>query len=182
MIGRVYAIRSHQTTDFYIGSTISKLNVRMSGHNKDYKIKKNYITSFEILKYEDAYIELIEEGEFETIELLRLREGHFIREMNCVNKNIAGRTHEKYRFENKEIIAEKNKQYRFKNKEIIAEKDRQYSLKNKDLISKKGEQYYIKNKEALCAKTKQYYLDNKEIIAKRQQQYHAKKKATLIHI
>ena len=58
--GRVYTIRSHQTDDIYIGSTTQTLSQRMTDHRKNYKQyldkKRNYITSYEIVQYEDAYI------------------------------------------------------------------------------------------------------------------------------
>jgi len=106
--GRVYAIRSHQTTDIYIGSTEQILCKRMSDHRKDYKRYLNYgiydITSIEILKHEDAYIELIYEGEFESKYALKRKEGEYQRSMDCVNRCVAGQTQQeskqKYR-ENK---------------------------------------------------------------------------------
>jgi hypothetical protein len=35
--GKVYAIRSHQTDEVYIGSTVERLSARMSKHRADYK-------------------------------------------------------------------------------------------------------------------------------------------------
>ena len=62
--GKIYCIRSHQTDDIYIGSTIQPLSHRMGNHKKTYKQwlngKSNYVTSYEIMKYDDYYIELIE--------------------------------------------------------------------------------------------------------------------------
>ena len=62
--GRVYSIRSHQTIDIYIGSTTQTLSQRLTDHKRYYTNgHTNYITSLEILKYEDAYIELLFEGD-----------------------------------------------------------------------------------------------------------------------
>ena len=123
--GRVYSIRSHQTTDIYIGSTTQTLSQRMTDHRKNYKQyldkKKNYITSYEIIQYEDAYIELLFEGEFESKNALERKEGNYIREMNCVNKIIAGRTPKEWREDNKDHVAEHMTQYREENKTQIAE-------------------------------------------------------------
>ena len=62
--GKLYTIRSHQTDKVYVGSTVQELSVRMAGHRSDFKGYTkggtNYVTSFELLKYNDAYIELIE--------------------------------------------------------------------------------------------------------------------------
>ena len=65
--GRVYAIRSHQTTDIYIGSTTQALSMRMAHHRRNHKNYLNetyhHVTSFKILQYPDAYIELLYEGD-----------------------------------------------------------------------------------------------------------------------
>jgi len=110
---KIYAIRSHQTDKIYIGSTTSSLAKRFHNHKEDYKsyisgIKK-YITSFELLQYEDVYIELLEEYPCENKMVLHRREGELIRSNNCVNKFIAGRTKQEYRDENRDILNEKQR-------------------------------------------------------------------------
>jgi hypothetical protein len=144
--GRVYVIRSPQTTDIYIGSTEKKLYERLSKHQTDYKRylldKMNYVSSFELLKYEDAYIELIYEGEFENTSALERKEGEYQRSMECVNKHIAGRTHKEWREENKEYKAEFLKKWRDENKEYIAEHNKQNYEKNKEQIAEKNKQKY----------------------------------------
>ena len=90
MKGKIYIIRSHQTDDVYYGSTTQKyLSSRFSSHKSVYKKwlnnDRNYITSFEIIKYEDCYIELVEEVEYETKEQLKAKERFYIRNNKCVN-------------------------------------------------------------------------------------------------
>ena len=120
VFGRVYSIRSHQTTELYIGSTTQALSMRMSGHRKHYRCylnkKKHYITSFKILQYNDAYIELLFDGEFKSKDALRQKEGEYMRDMDCVNRCSAGRTKQEYYEENKEQILEQVKQYQMKTK------------------------------------------------------------------
>ena len=63
--GKIYVIRSPSTDKIYIGSTIEKyLSNRFGGHNRDYKCfsngKRNKVSSFELIKLGDSYIELIE--------------------------------------------------------------------------------------------------------------------------
>ena len=64
--GKIYTIRSFQTEKYYIGSTNHKtLSQRLSKHKSVYRtwLKDKdscYVTSFEILKYDDCYIELLE--------------------------------------------------------------------------------------------------------------------------
>lgn len=99
----VYAIRSHQTDLFYIGSTRTPLHKRLSKHRIDYKLwcKDNtykYVSSFEILKFDDAYIELLEECPCENVQQLHKKEGECIRLHRdvCVNIQIPGREWDEY--------------------------------------------------------------------------------------
>ena len=92
MKGFVYAIRSHQTTKVYYGSTIQSIDLRFAGHRYSYKrwLSKptNYTASYEIMKYPDAYVELVEEVEFENKKELSQREDYYILQNDCVNKEI----------------------------------------------------------------------------------------------
>jgi hypothetical protein len=125
-IGRVYKITSQNTDKIYIGSTTKNLKRRLQGHLANYKRyinnKYEYTTSYEILKYEDAKIELIEEIEYIDIIDLRKRERHFIElyRKDCVNKYIPTRTQKEsikiYRTNHKEETKEYNKNYHNKNK------------------------------------------------------------------
>ena len=51
--------------------------------------------------------------------LYKKKEGEYQRSINCINKNIAGRTKQEHYEDNKEEIAVKGKQYREKNLEIM---------------------------------------------------------------
>ena len=108
--GKIYAIRSYQTEEIYIGSTTQKLSDRMYGHRGDFKLKRNCNSKL-ILQYEDAYIELIEEYSCDNKEQLLRKEGEHIRANNCVNKRIAGRTKTEDRKEEPEKFKERNKKY-----------------------------------------------------------------------
>ena len=99
--GYIYAIKSHLTTDIYIGSTSKNINKRYIDHKAHYKIYlkdplncRSKCRSFEILKYDDHYIELLENVSYIDKKQLNIREGHHIVQNieNIVNKNIAGRT------------------------------------------------------------------------------------------
>jgi post-segregation antitoxin (ccd killing protein) len=169
--GKIYSIRSHQTDDVYVGSTTQPLSKRLSKHRQEFNRWKNenknkkYYSSFEILKYDDAYIELIEAYPCNSKEELEKREGEIIRATeNCVNKNIAGRTQKQYRADNKEIIAERMKQYREDNKEALAEQMKQYRDDNKETIAVQTKQYRADNKEIIAEKSKQYYENNNDAI------------------
>jgi hypothetical protein len=146
--GQIYTIRSHQSDDIYIGSTINKLSKRIAQHRSNYKIylidKKNNLSSFEILKYPDHYIELLESFPCANKNELHRREGELIRELDCVNKKIAGRTKVEWRQDNKIEIAQHKKEYRQLNKEKIAENRKEYRQINKLKIQEH------KNKKCIC--------------------------------
>lgn len=147
--GQIYTIRSHQTPLFYIGSTCSPLAKRLYGHKKDYKCwtkndEYSYTTSYEIIKYEDHYIELLEEFPCETKKQLNKREGQIIRfyDDRCVNKVIAGRTKAEYRQDNKIKLAEQGKKYYESHKEEIDEHKKEYRKKNKLILNEKAKEHY----------------------------------------
>ena len=175
-LGKIYVLRSHQTDKIYIGSTVQKLlSTRLGGHKRKYKQWVNgkccYITSFELLKYEDCYIELLQEYSCENKHQLHKKEGEYIRKMDCVNKNIAGRKWKEYKKDNKEKIRERHKQYREDNKEELREKRREYHKKNKTKIREKDKQYYNDNKKRILEYHKEYRKDNKEKITEQNKQY-----------
>lgn len=128
--GKIYALRSHQTDDIYIGSTTQTLAKRKGSHVSKYKLflqhNHHFVTSFNLCEYDDMYIELIESYPCDSKDELHQREGHYIRSMYCVNRCIAGRDGKQYRVDNKENIKLKNKQYRLENIEMYAEKDKKY--------------------------------------------------------
>jgi hypothetical protein len=167
MKGKIYVIRSHQTTDIYIGSTTILLCNRLAKHKYEYKINQRYYTSYEIIKYNDAYIELLEEIECETKEQLRAKEGYYIRSMNCVNKKIDGRTKKQYYKDNIEHKKEIDKIYYENNKEEKKEYAKNYYEKNKEEILKKMKIYTEKNKEEKKEYAKKYNEENKEKIYKK---------------
>ena len=156
--GYIYSIRSHQTDNYYIGSTFGPLRQRLfihKSHLKKYNESNgNYITSFEILKYSDAYIELVET--YENINKMELQknEGEYIRKnTKCINKNIAGRTKKEYNKEYyKEYYKERKKEYDKDNKERIKEYNKEYRENNKDKIK----EYYKENCKAIKEQKKEY--------------------------
>jgi hypothetical protein len=134
MKGYIYKLWSSQTDDIYIGSTKEKyLCNRMSKHKYNYNSWLNgtqhYVTSYELLKYDDCKIECLEFVEFNNIVELRAKEGKYIRELDCVNKRIECRTKKEWANDNKELVLKIQKKFRDNNKD-------------------KTEQYYQKIKES----------------------------------
>jgi len=140
--GKIYSIRTYQNDDIYIGSTTETLSARIGSHRTTYKrwlrgTRKYNITSFEILKYDDCYIELLEKYPCNSKEELTKREGELIRKMKCVNKRIEGRTKKEWYEDNKDMIMLRSKKWRENNKEKARETYRKYYSKNKNMIREK---------------------------------------------
>ena len=95
----IYVIRSHKTDNVYYGSTEQTLTMRLGNHRRKYTAYLNktqhYYTAFELMKYDDAYIELVE-----TCKNLKERESFYIRNNDCVNKLIPDRKTKEYRHHN----------------------------------------------------------------------------------
>ena len=103
--GYIYSIRSYQTELIYIGSTFGTLRQRLFKHKQNFKNfnlqKYNYVSSYEIVKYDDAYVELVKT--YENVNKMELRkfEGEHIRQNKCVNKRIEGQTRKEHYEANK---------------------------------------------------------------------------------
>ena len=97
--GNIYKIVSDSTDKIYIGSTVKSLEERLEEHENDYELwfnkefKSGYISSFEILKYGDYKIILIEEYPCSSYKELLKREGYYQLSSysSCVNILIAGK-------------------------------------------------------------------------------------------
>ena len=146
----VYAIRSHQTDQFYIGSTRTPLHKRLSKHRCGYKKwcndNERYMSSYEIVKYDDAYIELIEECPCENAAQLCKKEGEYIRlhRDNCVNVRVAGRPRQEMR----------KVYYEAHRNEILA-KQRAYHEERKEECNAKRNAYNKAHKEERNAKQRE---------------------------
>ena len=157
--GKIYSIRSHLTTDVYIGSTTDTLPKRLFNHKREYKqwlnVKKHYYTSYKIIEKdpENCYIELVELYPCNSKIELHRREGEIIRATTCVNKNIAGRTKKEYEKDNKE----QKKQFYDNNKQQINEISKQFYESNKQQILEQQKQKYNNNKQQINERRKQKY-------------------------
>lgn len=115
MVLIIYKIVDNTTGKCYIGSTTKTLTKRLKRHEIDMMRwmmgKRNYITSFEILNNNDYQIELLEE--LEDYESRKQIEGRHIRENECVNKRIEGRTNQEIQnaHEEKRKHSDERKQY-----------------------------------------------------------------------
>ena len=175
MLGRIYVLKSNETDKVYIGSTTKSLSERLRLHKKDYKrwLKDNYhyVSSFEIIQYSDAFIELLEQVDVEDKTELHKIEGRYIKDnMNCVNKRIAGRNKKQYLIDNIDKVKERKKRYYRDNKDKIIEQVKQYCDDNKEQLSEYGKQYYRDNKEQISEYKKRYWDDHKDKISEKRKQ------------
>jgi len=168
MTSKIYKLVGGGLT--YYGSTKASLGTRKSQHKCDYRNfllgKKEYITAYDILeKGDDWDIELVEEVEDDD-QLLK-REGFYIKNNECVNKRVAGRTKQEYYEDNEEKMKaykskwakdniERIKQKYHENKEEINRKRREH-MSSAEMKQKKKEQdakYRRENKDKIDAKKK----------------------------
>jgi hypothetical protein len=151
--GQIYTIRSHQTDDVYIGSTCSPLHKRLAEHKSRYGAwkegKYQYTSSFEIIKFDDAYVELLEDFPCDNKKELNRREGQLIRQNACVNKRVEGRTESEYYQDNKTRIYDKVCVWREENKEHVTKYHQEYHVANSDVINARARAHYEANKESI---------------------------------
>jgi hypothetical protein len=89
----IYAIKSKHTNMIYIGSTRRPLKSRFIAHKAAHKKWLNntspYVTAFDILKHDDAYIELLETVSCRNDIELKQKEREYYEKCkpNCINKN-----------------------------------------------------------------------------------------------
>jgi hypothetical protein len=168
--GKIYKLYSPSKNLVYYGSTVQSLAQRLSGHirgirdyNKDNN--KKYCSSFLVVECEDYKIELLEEYPCNNKQQLFKKEGEYIRNNECVNKCIAGRTEQEYNIDNANKIRERKKKYRIANADKHKEWINQYRIDNVDKIKEYKKQYRQTNADEIKEYQKQY-----------QKQYRLKKK------
>ncbi len=99
---QIYAIRSHQSDDVYIGSTTLPLAQCLSSHRSAMNALLNgksrkCVSSWDVVRLDDAYIELLESWPCTSKRELSERQGYHIRNHpNCINRVIPGRTSKQY--------------------------------------------------------------------------------------
>ena len=161
--GKIYKIESIEGKCMYIGSTCQKLSMRLAQHRREMKTN-SYCTSRKVLKYEDAKIYLIELHPCNIREELLRKEGEYIKILDCVNKNVAGRTSKEYQIDNKEKLKIIHKNWKLKNKEKIKDYMSEYIKKNEEKIKIQTKKYRTDNKEKLKIIYTNYRNANKEKI------------------
>lgn len=152
--GKIYQIVSSQTNEVYVGSTCETLSVRMAKHRcacKRYqKGMEEYVSSYELIRYDDARIELLSDFPCERREQLLAEEGKYIKQLGALNRCVAGRTKKQYYTDNCDKIREQQRQYYAVNNDKILEQRKQYYADNTDKIREQKKQYRIQTNTCEC--------------------------------
>jgi hypothetical protein len=162
--GKIYMIESLEGDCKYYGSTVDTLSRRLAQHRTSIKVGKP-ISSQKVLKYSDARILLVELFPCNSKMELEAKEAIYIRNNDCVNKNIPQRPKKEYSTQyyqdNKEHLQQQIKQYKQDNKDVI----KQYNQKNKEKIAEK----MLKKCLCDCGKIYTYSHYNRHTRSKRHQ-------------
>jgi len=176
---KIYKIVDNAYTECYIGSTIQHLSSRMSKHRSKYKSFNegnhhfvSVFALFELYGVDNCKIELIEDFPCENKEQLLKREGYYIRQEECINKFIAGRTINEWKEDNRERVLAIQKTFRDKNKDKINEKKREHRQSHSELIKSHDKAYYEANKERIKETQTRYREKTKEHIAEKGKTYY----------
>jgi hypothetical protein len=145
--------------DVYYGSTINPLYKRLFNH----KTKNTTSSKHLFEKYgNNIKIVLVKAFPCNSKQELHAEEGKYIRENQCVNKRIAGRSSlERYQ-DNKEKILENQKAYNQEHKEEIKEKKKVYTEKHKEEKKEYDKAYRQEHKEEKKEYGKEWRQEHKE--------------------
>jgi hypothetical protein len=184
--GKIYQITTQHNCKIYIGSTTQPLHKRFHDHKLRYNLwnldnEKKYLTSFQLLDFDDCKIELLENFPCNSFSELTTREGYYMKLYRpfVVNHHILSRTDKEWRDEHKSYIQECNKKYYEENKEQIIEQHEQYREENKEHVKELRKNHRENNIEKYTTKDKKYYNNNIDKIKTRN---HALKKCETCNI
>ncbi len=174
---KVYKIVCNTTQEIYVGSTTKQyLSQRLASHRKSFKDWKKgtygFVSSYPIMERGNYTIELIEACPCQCWDELLAREGFWIKELDCVNQRVPGRTREEYRHDNAEKLKTISKAYREANPEREKERSKAYREANPEKIKEIGKAYYEEKTEEIKEKVRLYRASNLEKISEQKKAYH----------
>lgn len=141
--GRIYVVRSPNTNMVYVGSTTLSLKKRFDMHLSDwryYSKSKRCTYSKLIIDEGEAYIELLEEVQVESVRELEMIEQQWLdKTPNTINKNKA--------YISEEERLENVKKYYETHRQVIIEQSKKYNETHKEKIKEQQKIYYEKHKE-----------------------------------
>ena len=177
--GKIYKIVSPDFKMCYIGSTCETLCRRLERHRMAYRkyLKGQRMETkchliFDEYGVENCLIFLLEDCPCANKEQLRAKEGEYQQTIDCINKNVAGRTYQQYYKDKKETIKERTredyhnnidqrkatqKEYRQRKKDILKEKKKQHREANFEEYQRRQKEAYQKKRETILEKMKETY-------------------------
>ena len=175
--GKIYKIVDVGYNEQYFGSTTVELSTRMSRHRAKYreynKTQKSFYSSFILFdKYgiENCKIELVEIYPCDSKDELTRKEGQWIKNVDCVNKCVAGRTKKEYHDDNLDQIKLKKKEYRLKHLEQENQRSRNYRENHRAERIEYDRKYYNDNKERILELQCEYRKLHKDRISEAKQE------------
>jgi hypothetical protein len=172
--GKVYKVEpkcDHDEGEVYVGSTAEQyISRRFAQHLDQYRNKDKYMRNYTVFQLFDKYgtgncqIVLLEDYPCSSKNELHVREGHYQRELKCVNKVLLGRTKSEYFQDHKEKFSKLHKAYAEEHKDGIKEYQNQYRIDNRELILAGKKAHYEANKERLAKQNKEYKQNNREMV------------------
>jgi hypothetical protein len=130
------------------------------------KIVVSVFDLFEEFGIENCKIELLEEFPCENKEQLFKKEGAYIKQLECVNKCVAGRTQKEYIQENKGKISQNKARYYLENLEKMKEKNNIYREKHREELNEKCRDYHKQNRDLIRIKHQEYRAKHPEVLEK----------------
>lgn len=157
--GKIYKIVDVGYNTCYIGSTCETLSQRMTRHRHYYQkfVETEQLKTYSSLVFDkhgilNCKIELIENYPCQNKEELLKQEGLHIRNNDCVNKNVAGRTNKEWCADNENKLKEHRKQYNEDNKNILIQKRKEKRQKDIEETRKKELDVYYKYRDKILKK------------------------------
>ena len=182
--GQIYKVVDNGLNMCYIGSTVQPLCKRMSGHRIGYERFLNgkgdrvaVYNIFDEYGTENCKITWIEDFSCNSKKELQAREGHHIRNNDCVNKRIEGRTNKEYRDEHREQIQDRKKHHYQNNRQVILEKTQVYRDNHKEESKEYFKQRYIEKKDEISENKKEHRQNNLEKVREQERQSYHRNKA-----
>ena len=158
-LAKIYQLICNTTGRRYIGATVQKyLSTRLAHHVS----KNNKTSSKEIIEGRNYEMVLIESYPCSSKDELHQRERFHIESMDCINKNIPGRTQKEWVQENKNHILEYQGDYRQQKKDKLLKYNKDYRQQNKDKIQKYNKDYRQKYRKNISQKQKDKYQAKKQ--------------------
>ena len=155
--GQIYKVVDIGYNMCYIGSMCQSLSKRFYKHKEKYyqytkgkaDCNRRVNIIFDRYGIENCKIELLQDFPCQSRNELLRQEGEHIRNNDCVNKIVSGRTNEEWRKDNYEHYINQKRQNWNETKDEQNRKKREFAKNNPDIIKQRSQDNYEKFKDKL---------------------------------